>query len=80
MNLVPLSNNRIMITLADNGPTALFTCRWKDGDVTADELDRIAEGCRIMAAQLRAGKWCEPEDSSAIEDTFNRSAPPSADP
>lgn len=82
MNIVPLSNNRIAITAHDDGKTALFTCRWKDGDVRPDELDRIADGCRLMAARLRGVRpfddGVEMTDDE-IESTFNAAAPHATD-
>ena len=54
MNIVPLSNNRIAITAHDDGKTALFTCRWKDGDVRPDELDRIGHDAMVEHAILNA--------------------------
>lgn len=60
LNEDPLGNYEVVITYVARdedsycAPNALFTVRGKDRDLTADELDAIAESCRKVATAIRA--------------------------
>lgn len=54
INEEPFGDGSLQVTASSAGRThALFTCRYKDRDVTADELEAIAESCMRVAKFLR---------------------------